>query len=176
MIVCVFYFYVIKYLEVIKMNDQTISNSHNDSKDFEEFLNRLEKLRVKLWTEDDSIRFKGPKGAVDQEILENLKKWKSDIIQRLKEKMYYIEPIERVHKKDYYPMSSVQKRMYILNQMDSDSLAYNISHSFKITGNIDKDKLESVVKKLIKRHEILRSAFEIIQGEPVQRVLDDCDF
>ena len=88
MIVCVFYFYVIKYLEVIKMNDQTISNSHNDSKDFEEFLNRLEKLRVKLWTEDDSIRFKGPKGAVDQEILENLKKWKSDIIQRLKEKMY----------------------------------------------------------------------------------------
>ncbi|WP_236078356.1 MULTISPECIES: condensation domain-containing protein, partial [Bacillus] len=79
-------------------------------------------------------------------------------------------PIPTAEIKAYYPMSSTQKRIYLLNQIDENGTAYNMPQSLKITGDIRINDLKTAVQSLIDRHEILRSIFVIIDGEPVQKI------
>ncbi|HLP60910.1 MAG TPA: condensation domain-containing protein, partial [Candidatus Deferrimicrobium sp.] len=88
-------------------------------------------------------------------------------------KFISIQPLE---KKDYYPMSSAQKRMYFFQQVDLESIAYNNVLANRIEGDIDTGKLSAVFKKLIARHEGLRTSFSEINGELVQRIHDSVEF
>jgi amino acid adenylation domain-containing protein len=83
------------------------------------------------------------------------------------------ESIEPVEKKDYYQVSSTQKRLYILQQMESGhTTSYNMLYVIPLEKEIDREKLASVFIKLIDRHESLRTSFEFVSGEPVQRIHD----
>ena len=84
--------------------------------------------------------------------------------------------IEPVTKREYYPLSSAQKRIYILNQLERESLVYNIPGTLVLEGELDKEKLEEAIRKLIARHETLRTSFELAEGEPVQRVHEKVEF
>lgn len=84
--------------------------------------------------------------------------------------------LEKIEKRDYYPLSSAQYRMYILNRYNEESIAYNMPFALRIDGNLDIDKLEKVFNKIVKRHESLRTSFKIIDGKPVQIVNDDIEF
>jgi tyrocidine synthetase-3 len=84
-----------------------------------------------------------------------------------KDKYTSIEPAE---KKDYYLLSSAQERLYFLQQMDPDNRVYNIPQVVILEGKIHKDKLEKTFNKIILRHESFRTYFEIVDGEPVQRI------
>ncbi|HLP45176.1 MAG TPA: amino acid adenylation domain-containing protein [Candidatus Kapabacteria bacterium] len=91
----------------------------------------------------------------------------------MKDKYISIEPVE---KKEYYSLSSAQKRLYILHQMDRQRVSYNIPFFSVFAGEIDKDKLQSIFKQLINRHESLRTSFHMINNEPVQRIHDEAEF
>jgi fengycin family lipopeptide synthetase D len=84
--------------------------------------------------------------------------------------------IEAVEKKDYYVLSSAQKRLYILQQFDKESITYNEIKVFSLEGEFDIGKLESMFKQLIRRHQSLRTSFAIINNQPVQRVYDKVNF
>ncbi|MGD2090547.1 MAG: AMP-binding protein, partial [Candidatus Aminicenantes bacterium] len=96
-------------------------------------------------------------------------------IRQLAEDRYIsIVPLE---KKEYYPLSAAQKRMFILQQMDLDDASYNMMHTAPLRGWVDKDKLTSTFRGLIKRHESLRTSFDFIGEEPVQKIHGgDIDF
>jgi tyrocidine synthetase-3 len=87
----------------------------------------------------------------------------------LKESYVSMAPVE---KKEYYALSSAQKRLYVLRQMDLNDTSYNMPHAMIVKGDLKVDALERVIKKIIARHESLRTFFEIVDGEPVQRVHD----
>jgi acyl carrier protein len=78
--------------------------------------------------------------------------------------------IELAEKKQYYPLSSAQKRMYILQQMEPTANAYNIPGIFQLQGLLDMDRLNSTFAALIQRHESLRTSFQMHMGKPVQRI------
>jgi surfactin family lipopeptide synthetase A len=80
------------------------------------------------------------------------------------------ESIKASEKREYYNLSPAQKRMYILQQMDAGGAAYNLPGKIPIAANIKKEELVPVIKKLVGRHEGLRTTFEMVQGRPVQRV------
>jgi amino acid adenylation domain-containing protein len=80
--------------------------------------------------------------------------------------------IPLVEKKEYYPLSSAQKRLYIIQQLNLQSTVYNIPQMVELDGEPDPHLLEKVFKKLIHRHESLRTAFELVDGEPVQRIYE----
>jgi len=75
--------------------------------------------------------------------------------------------------KDYYETSSLQKRIYLLNEMDPNSLSYNIPEVFRMRGKIDKERIKNAVQELIDRYEILRTDFVNIRGELYQRIHKD---
>ncbi|WGU93924.1 non-ribosomal peptide synthase/polyketide synthase [Paenibacillus dendritiformis] len=79
-------------------------------------------------------------------------------------------------KRDYYPLSSVQKRLYIQQQMEGAELSYNMSGMTVLVGRLERNQFEAALKGLIARHEILRTGFEMVDGEPVQRIYPDLNF
>ncbi|MCP5053128.1 MAG: AMP-binding protein, partial [bacterium] len=82
------------------------------------------------------------------------------------------ESIEPVEKKEYYALSSAQKRLYFLQQMDLNSTSYNMPYVFPIGKELDPERLETALKQLLARHESLRSSFETLDNVPFQRVCD----
>ncbi len=87
----------------------------------------------------------------------------------------YME-IEAVEEKEYYVLSSAQKRLFILQQMDDRSTTYNMPQVVPLGNDIDKEKLEQTLKRLILRHESFRTCFEMVNGEPVQKVQPEVSF
>ncbi|HLP59571.1 MAG TPA: amino acid adenylation domain-containing protein, partial [Candidatus Deferrimicrobium sp.] len=83
------------------------------------------------------------------------------------EKYVSIEPVEE---KEYYILSSAQKRLYFLQQKDTGGTAYNISAAWVLEGIIDKAGLEKAFAKLTRAHESLRTSFIMVDGEPWQRI------
>ncbi|RJG15557.1 amino acid adenylation domain-containing protein, partial [Paenibacillus thiaminolyticus] len=79
---------------------------------------------------------------------------------------------ERAH----YPLSSAQKRLYILQQLEGAELSYNMPVALRLEGELDQTRLEAALQALIARHESLRTSFAIVDGEPVQRVQDEWAF
>ncbi len=81
--------------------------------------------------------------------------------------------IPTIAKEEFYPVSSAQKRQYILKQIEGDGIGYNVPFAILLKGHVDTEKLESAFKKLVMRHESLRTSFELRDGEPVQIVHDE---
>ena len=77
------------------------------------------------------------------------------------------KPILPSEKKEYYQLTSAQKRMYFVEHITKDS-SYNMPVVARIEGNVDKDKLEWAFLKLIERHEGFRTSFEIVKDKLVQ--------
>jgi acyl carrier protein len=90
-----------------------------------------------------------------------------------KVKYSQIEPVE---KKEYYPLSSAQKRMHFLQQLELTSAAYNMTLNIPLGKNIDKKKLESAAKSLIARHEGFRTSFIVVNEITVQRIHNHVEF
>ena len=68
----------------------------------------------------------------------------------------------------YYPASSVQKGLFILEQFEDINTTYNIPIGLKIEGKLDKTRLGESIQAVIDRHESLRTSFDVVNGEPVQ--------
>lgn len=68
----------------------------------------------------------------------------------------------------HYPMSSAQQQLWIINQLEPDSTAYNVTEAFELRGRIDPAALSLALDLLIARHENLRTAFALEDGEPAQ--------
>ncbi|EPY04932.1 bacitracin synthetase 1, partial [Paenibacillus alvei TS-15] len=95
-------------------------------------------------------------------------------IESMEQKLHAsIKPAEA---REHYPVSSAQKRMYILNQLEGAELSYNMPGVYSVEGQLDAGRLEQAFSGLIARHESLRTTFELVNGEPVQRVHDQVSF
>ncbi|MCP5053446.1 MAG: AMP-binding protein, partial [bacterium] len=67
-----------------------------------------------------------------------------------------------VEKREYYVLSSAQKRLYILNRMDSAGTAYNMPQFIPLDQPTSVEKLRDSFVNLIHRHESLRTSFHMI--------------
>ncbi|KFM89973.1 lichenysin non-ribosomal peptide synthetase LicA [Bacillus paralicheniformis] len=78
--------------------------------------------------------------------------------------------IEAAPDQETYPVSSAQKRLYVLQQIEGAEKSYHMPAVLQLEGKLDLKRLESAAQMLIKRHEAFRTTFEIKGGEPVQRI------
>ncbi len=75
--------------------------------------------------------------------------------------------------KEFYPMSSVQKQVYLASQLDKEGILYNMPQVIRLEGNVVKERLEEAFTQLVRNHEILRTQFLMQEGALVQKVLED---
>ncbi|MFD2586093.1 amino acid adenylation domain-containing protein [Croceitalea marina] len=86
--------------------------------------------------------------------------------------------IPRVKEKIFYPLSPAQLSFWLKIQNQMDKEAHNIALSFRLKGVIQIKALKEALMKVVERHEILRTVFVLIDGEPHQQILnrDDLDY
>ncbi len=65
------------------------------------------------------------------------------------------------------PLSFSQQRLWLLDRMDAAS-DYNTSTAVHLDGRLDVIALEASLNELIQRQEILRTTFNVVDGQPVQ--------
>lgn len=78
--------------------------------------------------------------------------------------------IVRMRRGGLLPSSFSQRRMWVIQQFDPASVAYNIPVTILVRGDFDPDLLQTVVDDLVQRHEGLRTAFALQDGEPMQAI------
>ncbi|MGD2085540.1 MAG: amino acid adenylation domain-containing protein [Candidatus Aminicenantes bacterium] len=83
--------------------------------------------------------------------------------------------VEPTEKKEYYPLSPIQKRLFIISQMEDIGTAYNLTEIFIAAGPLDGQRLEQASRLLIRRHDSLRTSFVMVNDELVQRVHEEND-
>nr|WP_277714027.1 non-ribosomal peptide synthetase [Paenibacillus mucilaginosus] len=86
------------------------------------------------------------------------------------------EGLQPAPKQAYYPLTSAQKRLYVLQQLEGAELSYNMPAALKLTGRLDRTRLERALRAMIARHDVLRTSFAVVDGEPVQLVQEAVEF
>ncbi|HVR95616.1 MAG TPA: amino acid adenylation domain-containing protein, partial [Thermoanaerobaculia bacterium] len=79
-------------------------------------------------------------------------------------------PIVQVPRDAELPLSFAQQRLWLLDQIEPGSLAYNIPTAVRLTGELPSGLLERTFAGIVRRHEALRTTFASREGRPVQVV------
>ncbi|MCK8671813.1 amino acid adenylation domain-containing protein [Rhodococcus sp. HM1] len=69
------------------------------------------------------------------------------------------------------PLSLAQQRMWVVNQVDPTSPAYNVPIALRLTGDLDLDALRAALADVLERHEALRTVHPSSEQGPHQVVL-----
>ncbi|MDM8557744.1 amino acid adenylation domain-containing protein [Candidatus Parabeggiatoa sp. HSG14] len=96
------------------------------------------------------------------------------------EEQNIVPPIELINRSDELPLSFAQERLWFLNQLTHDNPFYNTPTAVRLVGILNIAALTQSLKEIVKRHETLRTNFQIANGKPVQVIhpssTDDIQF
>lgn len=85
------------------------------------------------------------------------------------------ESIPRRPSGGYGPLSFAQQSLWFLYQLDPQSAAYNLPAALKLEGKLDSPAVERAIYEIVRRHDILRTTFDIVDGQPLQRIAAELD-
>lgn len=80
-----------------------------------------------------------------------------------------LPPIARVTRdSSHLPLSFAQERLWFLNQLEPESPFYNCPAAVRLRGQLDVDAFERTLSEVLRRHEVLRTCFPLVDGRPAQ--------
>jgi pristinamycin I synthase-3/4 len=82
-----------------------------------------------------------------------------------------LPPIGVAPQSDSLPLSFAQQQLWFLDQLDPGSVGYNVPTALRLLGTLNAAALAESLDYLVRRHESLRTVFEPVGGEAVQRVM-----
>ncbi len=66
------------------------------------------------------------------------------------------------------PLSFAQQRLWFMDQLVPGGAAYNVAGAARLAGPLFPGVLARVLGEVVRRHEVLRTTFEAVDGQPVQ--------
>ena len=111
---------------------------------------------------EGELKITGPKENITQELVDSIKMHKQELLEYLQgmnAEQYLLADIPIAGKRDDYPLSSAQRRVWVQSQWEEASIAYNRSGVYVFEGRLDLGALNDSFHQLIERHEILRTVF-----------------
>ncbi|WP_320775621.1 non-ribosomal peptide synthetase [Streptomyces sp. CRN 30] len=79
--------------------------------------------------------------------------------------------IRRLAPADTYELSNAQHRLWLASQFDSASRAYNLHSVYEVHGEISPERLESALRRVVDKHESLRTVFRAGPDGDVRQVI-----
>ncbi|HEV2707208.1 MAG TPA: amino acid adenylation domain-containing protein [Pyrinomonadaceae bacterium] len=67
-----------------------------------------------------------------------------------------------------YPPSIDQERLWFIDQLQPGNTAYNIFTASRLRGPLDVSAMRRAANELLRRHEVLRTTFKVVEGQPMQ--------
>jgi amino acid adenylation domain-containing protein/non-ribosomal peptide synthase protein (TIGR01720 family) len=120
-------------------------------------LQNLADNRVEIWLEGDKLRYRAPKQAMTEALLEALKANKQALIDYL-----------QTRQQQPFALTYGQRALWFLHQTAPASAAYNVAFSARILSAVDIGKMKQALSYLAERHAALRLRFQVQDGEPKQ--------
>ena len=77
-------------------------------------------------------------------------------------------PIERRERVGELPLSFAQQRLWFIDQLAPGGTVYNIPLAVRLSGALKVLALEQTLNEIIRRHEVLRTSFAVVDEQPVQ--------
>ncbi|HEX3681791.1 MAG TPA: amino acid adenylation domain-containing protein, partial [Bryobacteraceae bacterium] len=71
------------------------------------------------------------------------------------------------------PLSFAQQRMWFVDQLEPGTAAYNIPFGLRLKGELDVAAFQHGLEEIVRRHEVLRTAFPSRNGKPVQEIAEE---
>ncbi|HYP40297.1 MAG TPA: amino acid adenylation domain-containing protein [Chloroflexia bacterium] len=68
------------------------------------------------------------------------------------------------------PLSFAQERLWFFEQLEPGKALYNLPRVVRISGSLDPAILERSLNEVVNRHEVLRTSFGVVNGQPVQLI------
>ena len=76
--------------------------------------------------------------------------------------------IPRREPSPYAPLSFAQEQMWFLDQLNPGSSYYNLPVAIRFKGKLNVATLELSLSEILRRHEVLRATYDVIDGKPAQ--------
>lgn len=84
------------------------------------------------------------------------------------------QTIIKTDKRDFYPLSSAQKRIYYASTVaGNQNIVYNVSGGILFNNILDENKVQLVLDKLVELHPSFRTSFSYQNGELVQSIINN---
>jgi acyl carrier protein len=87
---------------------------------------------------------------------------------RQAEKSLQSSPVLPVSRQGHLPLSFAQQRLWFLDQLEPDNFLYNVPRAFRMSGDLNVEALRQAFEAIVARHEVLRTTFAMVDGNPVQ--------
>ncbi|HEX3093881.1 MAG TPA: condensation domain-containing protein, partial [Candidatus Angelobacter sp.] len=78
--------------------------------------------------------------------------------------------LERRRRPQRLPLSYGQQRLWFIDQMESGSPEYNMPEALRLRGKLNCEALRWTINMIVERHEVLRTHFLEVDGDPVQMI------
>ena len=138
-----------------------------------ELIARLREAGIRISVQDGKIRLKAGKGALSDELKQQIIEHKQEIVALLgteKDGGPQLVAIDRSTNPDL-PLSYAQQRLWFLDELEPGTPVYNMPFAVRVRGQLDVRALQTALDSLSQQHESLRTVFSATDSEPVQRVL-----
>ncbi|WP_212003983.1 non-ribosomal peptide synthetase [Chitinophaga sp. HK235] len=138
----------------------------------EELIHKLRGLNVKVNLVGEQLDVRAPKGVMNEALMQEIRLHKEELISFVKkshaEEQAHVD-IRPVEKQSSYPLSSAQRRLWILCQFADESIAYNMPSQVMLRGINDMDSFRKAVISTVERHESLRTVFIEDEQEEIRQ-------
>src|SRR5688572_13728281 len=75
------------------------------------------------------------------------------------------QEIPRRTEVDHCPLSFAQQRLWFIAQLEPDDHSYNCVEWMRMRGELNMPLLAQTLGEVVRRHEVLRTTFNIVDGE-----------
>ncbi len=145
-----------------------------------EFVCYLQSLGITLEADENRLRCQAPEGILTPALRQEIGDRKPELLQFLQRakqsKSNAHLPIQPVARDGHLSLSFAQQRLWFLHHLSPDSRSYNALEILQIEGLLNLTVLEQSLGELINRHEIFRTTFPTVSGEPIQQILPPSPF
>lgn len=80
-------------------------------------------------------------------------------------------PIQSVDRNSTLTLSGAQLRLWFIDRLEGSNATYHLPLAVRMRGELDHRALQSALNQLLKRHEVLRTGFTEVGGEPEQQIV-----
>jgi len=137
------------------------------------FVNAFRRSGVTFSIKEQELRYEAPKGVLSSAQLAEIRVRKSEIVEFLTRAQQHDAesiPLVRAGRQDNVPLSYAQERLWILEQIEKLGSAYHLLATVHLSGCLDPVALDRAFAALIERHQVLRTRFGVVDGEPIQLI------
>src|SRR5688572_19575570 len=140
-----------------------------------EFFSQLHSLDIRLTAVGERLRISAPEGTLTASLRQQILQRKAEILQFLQNataaSRFAPPPMRPLSREQPMPLSFAQERLLFLDQLEPGGSVYNICRGVRLGGKLSVQALESSLTEVVRRHQTLRTRFQLVDGHAVQVVV-----